>query len=54
MISKLFQNFEKGKINRRKLLQALGLTAGAASIPGSAAYAQQSDARHCAHGRAER
>lgn len=43
MISKLFQNFEKGKINRRQLLQTLGVTAGAVSIPGSVAYAQHSD-----------
>lgn len=43
MISKSFQNFENGKINRRQLLQTLGLTAGAASIAGSVAYAQQGD-----------
>ncbi|MBI4459278.1 MAG: twin-arginine translocation signal domain-containing protein, partial [Acidobacteria bacterium] len=41
MISKLFQDFDEGKINRRQLLQALGLAAGAASVGGSAAYAQQ-------------
>jgi catechol 2,3-dioxygenase-like lactoylglutathione lyase family enzyme len=44
MFFKVVQNFEKGKINRRKLFQTLGLTAGAASITGSAAYAQQGDA----------
>jgi catechol 2,3-dioxygenase-like lactoylglutathione lyase family enzyme len=44
MIPKLFPNFEKGKINRRQLLQTLGLTAGAASIAGSVGYAQQSQA----------
>ena len=32
---------ENGKINRRQLLQALGLTAGAASVAGSVAYAQE-------------
>ena len=44
MFFKVIQNFERGKINRRKLFEALGLTAGAASITGSAAYAQQGDA----------
>ena len=44
MISELFQHFEKGRINRRQLLQTLGLTAGATSIAGSVAYAQQGDA----------
>jgi catechol 2,3-dioxygenase-like lactoylglutathione lyase family enzyme len=53
MISKLFQNFEKGKINRRALLQALGLSAGAASIAGQAAYAQLSEAQAIAQGSME-
>ncbi|OFW18090.1 MAG: hypothetical protein A3H27_12970 [Acidobacteria bacterium RIFCSPLOWO2_02_FULL_59_13] len=44
MMSKLFQDFKNGKINRRQLLQALGLTAGAASVAGSVAYAQQGGA----------
>ncbi len=44
VISNLFQNLENGKINRRQLLQALGLTAGAASVVGSVgACAQQGE-----------
>ena len=31
MIGKVFQNVEKGKINRRELLQTFGLTAGNSS-----------------------
>ena len=44
MISKSFQELENGKLNRRQLLQALGLTAGAASFAGSVAYAQEEEA----------
>ena len=44
MIFKVVQNFEKGKINRRRLFQILGRAAGAASVTGSVAYAQQGDA----------
>ena len=44
MISKLSQDSEDGKINGRQLLQALGLTAGAASVAGSVAYAQEEEA----------
>lgn len=41
MTSRLFKDFDKGTMNRRQLLQALGLTAGAASIGGSVARGQQ-------------
>jgi catechol 2,3-dioxygenase-like lactoylglutathione lyase family enzyme len=41
VIFKSFQDFEQGRVNRRQLLQALGLTAGAASVAGSVAHAQQ-------------
>ena len=44
LISKSFQDSENGKMNRRQLLQALGLTAGAASFTGSVAYAQEEEA----------
>ena len=44
MFFKVLQNFEQGKINRRKLFETLDLTARAASVTGSAAYAQQGDA----------
>jgi len=38
------QDFKEGKMNRRQLLQALGLTAGAASVAGSLVHAQQAEA----------
>jgi catechol 2,3-dioxygenase-like lactoylglutathione lyase family enzyme len=38
------QDFKHGKMNRRQLLQAIGLTAGAASVAVSGASAQQADA----------
>ena len=41
MTSRLFKDYDNGTMNRRQLLQALGLTAGAASIGGSVAWGQQ-------------
>jgi catechol 2,3-dioxygenase-like lactoylglutathione lyase family enzyme len=43
MIPKSFQDLDNGEIDRRQLIQALGLTAGAAFVAGSVAYAQESN-----------
>jgi len=44
MIFKAVQSFENGQINRRRWFQILGQAAGAATLTGSVAYAQQGNA----------
>ena len=44
MTSRLFKAYDNGTMNRRQLLQALGLTAGAVSIGGSIACGDQGEA----------